>query len=153
MLRYTETAKTLVAFFDDAEIRGDVQIIAAGNGLLELVRLAESTRKGVTLSFHGVQLVSSVILGSIVLASASAKHRRVVYRIADVAPHIMEMFRAARLHKVLRFERLRDAEELRESSVPVPLPQKEAGPPCPECGKALATKLAKQCLACGADWH
>jgi hypothetical protein len=26
-------------------------------------------------------------------------------------------------------------------------------PPCPQCGKALRTKLAKQCLECGADWH
>jgi hypothetical protein len=27
------------------------------------------------------------------------------------------------------------------------------GPPCPYCGKALATSRAKQCLSCGADWH
>ena len=26
-------------------------------------------------------------------------------------------------------------------------------PPCPECGKKLRTKLAKQCFECGADWH
>lgn len=26
-------------------------------------------------------------------------------------------------------------------------------PPCPECGEPLRTELAKQCLACGADWH
>ena len=24
---------------------------------------------------------------------------------------------------------------------------------CPECGSRLRTKLAKQCLECGADWH
>lgn len=27
------------------------------------------------------------------------------------------------------------------------------GPPCPSCGVALATSMAKHCLACGADWH
>ena len=27
------------------------------------------------------------------------------------------------------------------------------GPPCPACGELLATSLARQCLACGADWH
>jgi hypothetical protein len=26
-------------------------------------------------------------------------------------------------------------------------------PPCPYCGKPLKTDLAKQCLACGMDWH
>jgi hypothetical protein len=25
--------------------------------------------------------------------------------------------------------------------------------PCPECGKPLASRTAKQCLHCGADWH
>jgi hypothetical protein len=25
--------------------------------------------------------------------------------------------------------------------------------PCPQCGKPLKTDLAKQCSACGADWH
>jgi hypothetical protein len=28
-----------------------------------------------------------------------------------------------------------------------------AAPPCPYCGKQLRTKLAKQCVECGADWH
>lgn len=27
------------------------------------------------------------------------------------------------------------------------------GPPCPECGEALASELAKQCIHCGANWH
>lgn len=27
------------------------------------------------------------------------------------------------------------------------------GLPCPFCGERLATTLARQCLACGADWH
>jgi len=27
------------------------------------------------------------------------------------------------------------------------------GPPCPDCGKPLRTKLAKQCVECGKDWH
>jgi hypothetical protein len=27
------------------------------------------------------------------------------------------------------------------------------GPPCPHCGKALASLRAKQCLHCHADWH
>ncbi len=33
-----------------------------------------------------------------------------------------------------------------------PLPIRP-GPPCPSCGSMLATSMAKQCLACGADWH
>jgi anti-anti-sigma regulatory factor len=152
MLRYTETASKMVAFFNDAEVREDVQVAAAGNGLLELVRLAESASKGLTLSFHGVQFLRSDMLGLIVLANKSAKVSRVRYRMADVSPGIMEMFKAVRLHKVLRFERLKDAEALRERSVPVPLPREETAP-CPECGQPLCAKLARQCLACGADWH
>ena len=31
--------------------------------------------------------------------------------------------------------------------------RKKAGPPCPDCGKALRSELAKQCFECGADWH
>ena len=27
------------------------------------------------------------------------------------------------------------------------------GPPCPHCGKPLATSRAKQCLHCHEDWH
>jgi hypothetical protein len=27
------------------------------------------------------------------------------------------------------------------------------GPPCPHCGKPLATERAQQCLHCHADWH
>ena len=36
-------------------------------------------------------------------------------------------------------------------------PHREFGdrnaPDCPHCGEQLRTKLAKQCVACGADWH
>ncbi len=36
-------------------------------------------------------------------------------------------------------------------------PHREFGdkdaPPCPHCGRQLRTKLAKQCVECGADWH
>lgn len=28
-----------------------------------------------------------------------------------------------------------------------------AGPPCPYCGMPLATDKARQCFACGTDWH
>ena len=27
------------------------------------------------------------------------------------------------------------------------------GPPCPYCGRLLATHRAKQCLTCSMDWH
>jgi hypothetical protein len=36
-------------------------------------------------------------------------------------------------------------------------PHREFGetdaPPCPQCGKQLRTKLAMQCIECGASWH
>jgi hypothetical protein len=36
-------------------------------------------------------------------------------------------------------------------------PHREYGdtdaPPCPYCGNQLRTRLAKQCVECGADWH
>jgi len=28
-----------------------------------------------------------------------------------------------------------------------------AGPPCSRCGRPLRTRLARQCLECGLDWH
>ncbi|MCA9101648.1 MAG: hypothetical protein KDA63_10880 [Planctomycetales bacterium] len=34
-----------------------------------------------------------------------------------------------------------------------PSPLHLPAPPCPHCGKKLATALARQCLHCGADWH
>jgi hypothetical protein len=37
--------------------------------------------------------------------------------------------------------------------VPNPLAPKPPGPPCPYCGQPLRTARAKQCRACGTDWH
>jgi hypothetical protein len=34
-----------------------------------------------------------------------------------------------------------------------PKTRKKIGPPCPKCGAALRSAEAKQCFACGADWH
>ena len=31
--------------------------------------------------------------------------------------------------------------------------KKQPGSPCPYCGEALRTQLAKQCRHCGMDWH
>jgi hypothetical protein len=31
--------------------------------------------------------------------------------------------------------------------------EKKPGPPCPYCGELLRTPKAKQCRACGMDWH
>jgi len=32
-------------------------------------------------------------------------------------------------------------------------PSKNYGPQCPSCGHKTKTKLSKQCLRCGEDWH
>ena len=31
--------------------------------------------------------------------------------------------------------------------------EKDPGSPCPYCGQLLRTPRAKQCRACGMDWH
>ncbi len=152
MLRYAETADTIVGFFDAAEIRDDIEIAAAGRGLYALYELATSLRKRLTLSFHGVTFMESAMIGIIVLVNKASKANRVVFRVADVEPTVMETFRAVRLHRILRFDRSDETQGLLGASIPVPVKTVETTP-CPHCGKPLATKLAKQCLHCGADWH
>lgn len=49
-------------------------------------------------------------------------------------------------------QKLRGEDKTNEHVAPKPSPPKETRP-CPECGQPLRTAKAKQCFACGADWH
>jgi hypothetical protein len=57
-------------------------------------------------------------------------------------------------HEELRLREVREqiAAENREKAERL-LAERREPRPCPQCGKSLRTKLAKQCFECGADWH
>ena len=46
----------------------------------------------------------------------------------------------------------REHSEAKDAAIDFPRPKRSAKP-CPFCGRPLRNDQAKQCFACGADWH
>ncbi len=124
MFKCWETHDRIVASFTDAKIFEDSQIREASEGLLGLCHRAASTGKKLIVDFRGVQFMTSAMIGKLVLLQKSARQHSVDLRLANVSGNVLEVFKAARLHKVfgLLDDDDDDGPDLLGSPVPLPKP-------------------------------
>src|SRR5262245_21985181 len=103
--RFDETARKLIVYFTDAVILSESQ------EFVELCQRATSAGKKVIIDFRGVQFMSSAMIGFLVLVNKLTKQHNVEFRLANVSPNVMEVFKITKLHKVFRFDNDDDDED------------------------------------------
>ena len=80
--------------------------------------------------------------------------RWIIPEFADITPELAETVRDSGMLDRMRFARKTTGCSMLWARIwALHPPDGHVTKPCPECGEQLMTKLAKQCLACGADWH
>jgi len=90
----------LVVGFARPKIEDDTIIATIGRELLGICDRASECDRRILLNFRGVRVLSSAMIGKIVLLNKKAKACRIAVRICNVAPEIMSVFELTRLNKV-----------------------------------------------------
>jgi anti-sigma B factor antagonist len=89
--------------FRPAALLNEADTEALGHGLLALT---EQPGQRVVLSFLGVQQLSSLVLGKLIQVHKRLAESGGEIRLADIEPHIYEIFTITRLDRLFRiFER------------------------------------------------
>ncbi|MGE3780363.1 MAG: STAS domain-containing protein, partial [Pirellulaceae bacterium] len=101
--RVDETPHRIVIRVTDAVMVSEPEGPDATEGFFALCQRAISTGKKLLIDFRGVQFMSSAIIVALVLIHKTAKESRVDFRIFNVSPNMMEIFRITRLTRVFRF--------------------------------------------------
>ncbi len=102
-LHFEETPSSIRIYFTRHKILDESEMPVAGTDLPRLCRRAAAMGKKLVLDFRGVQFMSSAVIGKLILWNKIAHLENLVVHIANAAPHVVEVFKICKLHKVFRF--------------------------------------------------
>ena len=103
--------------------RGDVQLVRLRSGGIrdehdvetfgaELMALTEVPGRRIVISFLGVRYLTSLVLGKLIQVHKRLAESGGEMRLADIHPHLFEVFRITRLDRLFRiYEHEREALE------------------------------------------
>ena len=100
-LKSREEEGVLVVNFTDAKILDEARIQQIGAELMEMVAAASQNKK-MLLNFHGVQFMSSAMIGKLVLLNKKAKGSEIELKFCNISPNVLEVFKITRLNKVFK---------------------------------------------------
>ena len=92
-LHWKDTGDVLVLSLTTAKLETEDDVQTFGVSLLQVAKLTGQTRKKVLLDFTGVEMVSSAIIGKLVLFHNRLKARSVQLRICGMSPAIESVFK------------------------------------------------------------
>jgi anti-sigma B factor antagonist len=98
-IRFRIIDGVVIGYFTSAKILDEELIQQIGRELMDLVDAAAETKK-LRVSFHGVQFMSSAMIGKLVLLNKKAKSRGVQLKFCDISPNVLEVFKITRLDKM-----------------------------------------------------
>lgn len=98
-LRTNENEDVLLVYFTDAKILDEARISQIGQELMAAATSAGQKKKMV-LNFHGVQFMSSAMIGKLVLLNKKCKTDEVLLKMCTISPNVMEVFKITKLNKV-----------------------------------------------------
>lgn len=102
-LIWREQYGVIVVNFTDAKILDEDRVKRIGKDLMNLGEEVGKTKsKKMLLNFQGVQIVSSAMIGKLVLLNKKAKVAGVALRFCNVSPNVLEVFTITRLDKVFK---------------------------------------------------
>ena len=93
----------LVAHFTDPKILDEAKIQQIGSELMALVTTTPAGR--LLLNFKNVAFMSSAMIGKIILLNNKCKKADVDFRLCEIAPEVMEVFKLMRLNRVLNIQK------------------------------------------------
>ena len=91
------------ASFNSVEIRDEVAIREIGAELMKLITQASETKK-LLLSFKGVKIMSSAMIGKLVLLNKASKSHCIQLKFCEIDPNVLEVFRITRMGPLGRKE-------------------------------------------------
>ncbi len=100
-----EKDNVLVVKFSSKRIFADAVIEQVGDELLDAVDKAKSK---ILLDFEGVEFMSSLVIGKLVLFRKKCKAQKVDAKLCSICPSVMGVFEVTRLDKIFK---IYDSEE------------------------------------------
>ena len=102
MLRVKETDDSLRAEITDTKILDEGTILQTGKDLMDL--LPRAAGRKYLVNFRHVQFMSSAMIGKLVMLHKKAKADGVDFRLCNITPNVMEVFKLTRLNKIFTIE-------------------------------------------------
>ena len=103
-LRFDMREGVLTVYLAKVRILDDTTTHEIGEQLMGLVDQAEVDGMRIVVDCHGVQFMSSAMIGRLLLLHKSAKQRHVPLTFSKISPAVMKVFRVTRLDKVFQCE-------------------------------------------------
>jgi len=102
-LRTQENEGVLVVYFTDAKILDDSRIQQIGKDLVEVT--ANAVEKKLVLNFHGVNFMSSAMIGKLVLLNNKCKKEEIALKLSDISAEIFQVFKIMKLNKIFDIQK------------------------------------------------
>ena len=118
-MRIEETDNRIIVYLYASDLP-ESQVDSIGGGFLNACSRARLTRKKLVIDFRGIQVLTSAVIGKLVLLNKAAATHEVELRLANVSRNVLELFRITRLTKVLKFDDDDDDFEFMGGLVPRP---------------------------------
>ena len=98
----------LWAGFSQPKLLDEMVIKEVGDQLLQLITEAAESKK-ILLTFHGVQFMSSSMLGKLVIFGKKCEAAKVDLKLSSINDNIMEVFKITKMNKTFEIYKDEDA--------------------------------------------
>ncbi len=89
-IRWQEQDDGIVASFNNIKIDSEAIIQQVGTDLMAAVAAAEASKR-LTLDFQGVEMVSSALIGKLVITNKIAKAKSIQLKFSNMCAHVHEV--------------------------------------------------------------
>jgi anti-sigma B factor antagonist len=94
----------LLVGFGQSKLLDEAVIQEVGEQLMQMITKAADSKK-ILLTFHGVQFMSSAMLGKLVIFGKKCKQAGVDLKLCSIPDDIMEVFRITKMNKAFDIQK------------------------------------------------